>query len=366
MTLLETVASEEKLYEAFVKAKEGCDWKCSVQTYDQNFLTEIYKAHKLLTEKAYKPIPYHEFMINERGKVRHIQACDIRDRVIQKSLCDNVLNPILKKYLIYDNGASLEYKGTDFARRRLEVHLKKYYKEYHTNQGYILQMDFSKFFDSISHDKLIKMVEEKLPDDSVNWLFEVIINSFKGNYGIGIGSQVSQICGLYYPHEIDNYCKIVKGFKYYGRYMDDFYIIHPDKQVLQQLLKDVREICDRLELKLSEKKTHINKLDKIFIFLKVKYNFLEDGTIIKRMHRTNITRERRKLKKYSLSTLPYKDIENNYGSWRGSAKKFDSYRTVANMDNLYNELFIKPFINGSYKEKEKMNKARALQKGVSK
>ena len=77
------------------------------------------------------------------------------------------------------------------------------------------------------------MVEAKLPDDSVNWLFEEFVNSFGGDRGLGIGSQVSQICGLFYPSRIDNYCKIVKSLKYYGRYMDDIYIIHPDKKYLQ-------------------------------------------------------------------------------------------------------------------------------------
>ena len=36
---------------------------------------------------------------------------------------------------------------------------------------------------------------------------------------IGIGSQISQISGLLYPTRIDNYCKIVKGLPYYGRYI---------------------------------------------------------------------------------------------------------------------------------------------------
>lgn len=47
---------------------------------------------------------------------------------------------------------------------------------------------------------------------------------------VGIGSQISQISGVYYPTRIDNYCKIVKGMKYYGRYMDKLFdelFIHP-------------------------------------------------------------------------------------------------------------------------------------------
>lgn len=345
MTLLETVANEENLLNAFQLAKKGCDWKYSVQLYDINSLSETYKLHQQLIHKTYKPKEYYEFILSERGKVRHIKACHIRDRVVQKSLCDNVLNSILKKYLIYDNGASLQRKGISFSRKRLEIHLKRYYQEY-GNQGYILQIDFSKFFDSIPHDKLIAAIEAKLPDDSVNWLIEILINSFGGERGLGIGSQISQICGLYYPAPIDNYCKIVKSLKYYGRYMDDIYIIHYDKKYLLELLNDISDIADKLGLTINLKKTHISKINKTFIYLKIKYCLLEDGTLIRKLHRDSITRERRRLKRYAKSNLPYKTIEQAYFSWRGNAIQYDSKKSVANLDMLYNELFIKPFILG--------------------
>lgn len=348
------VADEENLLNSFQSAKKGCDWKYSVQLYDINSLSETYVIHNELLNRTYKPKGYYEFILSERGKIRHIKACHIRDRVVQKSLCENVLNPILVKYLIYDNGASLQNKGISFSRERLEVHLHKYYREY-GNQGYILQIDFSKFFDSISHNKLIKMIEKRLPDDSVNWLIEVLINSFGGDRGLGIGSQISQICGLYYPTPIDNYCKIVKSLKYYGRYMDDVYIIHHNKKFLQELLKEISKIADELELRINFKKTHISKIDRTFVFLKIKYTLLEDGTLIRRLHRDSITRERRRLKRYAKGDLPYKTIEQAYQSWRGNAIQYDSKRSVYNLDKLYNELFIQPFILGIKDNHQKEN-----------
>jgi RNA-directed DNA polymerase len=345
MTLLEKIAKEKNLLNAFEEAKKGCDWKYSVQRYDINSLYETYKLHNELINKTYTPRKYYEFILSERGKIRHIKACNIRDRVVQKSLCNNILNPILKKYLIYDNGASLENKGVSFSRKRLEVHLSKYYKKY-GNEGYILQIDFSKFFDSIPHDKLIKMIEKKLPDDSINWLIEILINSFGGEKGLGIGSQISQISGLFYPSPIDNYCKIVKSLKFYGRYMDDIYIIHQDKKFLLSLLKEITEIANNLDLVINKKKTKIVKINKTFTYLKIKYCLLEDGTIIKKLHRTSITRERRKIKKYAKSELPYPVIEQAYKSWRGNAINYFSQRSVKNIDFLYNNLFITPFLRG--------------------
>lgn len=85
---------------------------------------------------------------------------------------------------------------------------------------------------------------------------------------IGIGSQLSQIAGLLYPTRIDNYCKIVKGIKYYGRYMDDIYIIHHDKEYLKKLIDEIDNICKEYGIFLNRKKTQIIKLSRPFTFLK--------------------------------------------------------------------------------------------------
>ena len=59
---------------------------------------------------------------------------------------------------------------------------------------------------------------------------------------------------------------------------------------------------------------------------------------------------RRKLKKFRKKLdngeMSYKDIADGYNSWRGNLKYYSSYHTMKNMDELYNELFIKPFIEG--------------------
>lgn len=165
---------------------------------------------------------------------------------------------------------------------------------------------------------------------------------------IGIGSQISQISGLLYPARIDNYCKIVKGLKFYGRYMDDIYIIHEDKNYLKQLLLEIHAICLEYGIFINIKKTQIIKISSTFTFLKTRYSLTESGKVIQRLSRDSITRERRKLKKYKelvdCGKMSYKDVENAYKSWRGNVKKYASYHVLKNMDLLYNDLFITPFI----------------------
>lgn len=59
-------------------------------------------------------------MIFERGKERIITPIQFSDRITQRVICDYSMIPMIRPTLIYDNGASTEGKGTDFARRRAE------------------------------------------------------------------------------------------------------------------------------------------------------------------------------------------------------------------------------------------------------
>ena len=375
------------LYEAFRKCKKGSIWKESVQRYEMNLLKNLNTAQKEIKTDTYKQLPFNEFTLCERGRLREIKAIHINDRVVLRSLCDNILTPYFTKYLIYDNGASLKDKGVEFSRNRLVTHLHKYYRQHGNNEGYILLIDFTKFFDNVHHKKLMEEYSKRMKDDKVLNFMEKIIDTFKIDVSymsdeeykscmdevfnaldyakidkrlltgekfmgksIGIGSQISQVSGLLYPTRIDNYCKIVKGLKYYGRYMDDTYIIHESKEYLQQLLSEIQAICKEYGIFINQKKTQIVKLSKTFTFLKVRYTFTDTGKVIKRMNKKSITRERRKLKKFRKfldeGKMPYKDIENAYNSWRGSLKHYSAHHTLRNMDNLYNKLFIKPFIEG--------------------
>jgi len=51
---------------------------------------------------------------------------------------------------------------------------------------------------------------------------------------LGLGSQTSQLFALLTLNEVDHFIKETLHIKYYGRYMDDLYLMHGDSQYLAQ------------------------------------------------------------------------------------------------------------------------------------
>ena len=371
--MINKISNANVLMNSFYEAKKGCSWKNSVQQYEANFLKNIRHTQLELREKTYRQQDFYCFYLKERGKDRYVRSISFYDRVVQRALCD-LVNPIVEPYLIHDNGASVKKKGIDFARRRIENHLHKYYRKY-GNKGYALVIDFSKFYDNILHKPLMDMYREIIDDKDIVNLINHLVDSFSvdiSNYNItenelfdslayakaetektgekmmhkslGIGSQISQISGIYYPSKMDNYCKIVKGIKFYGRYMDDTYIIGNSKEELKSLLDDIDKICKKQGIFINHKKTQLFRLDKGFTFLKIKYRLTDTGHLVRIPVKKNFIRERRKLKSFkNLSDkglIDFHDIEEQYKSWKGNIQKYDCYKSLKNLDKVFNDLFL--------------------------
>lgn len=364
----------ELLYEAFQKAKIGSDWKPQVQKFEMNLLTELVKLQKELKNRTFKFSPPSEFILNERGKTRVISGDHIRDRVVKRALCDEILIPSIKKYLIHDNGASLKGKGIGFTRDRLETHMRRYYLKNGSNKGYILLGDYTKYFDNIQHELLMNMFKAIIKDDLAIWLLEKVLkqaridvsfmddgefaNSLDAVFNsleydkvdkslltgekylakhMNIGDQVAQVAGIFYPHRLDDYIKIVEGVKYYGRYMDDFYAIHDDKEYLKGLSKRIETEAGKDGIILNQNKTMICKLSEYWRYLQIQYALTDTGRIIKKIRPKRLTAMRRKLKKL-VNKLDEVDFINYYNSWFNNHYKIMSKQQRENMNILFNKL----------------------------
>lgn len=347
MATLEQLVELDMLNECSIECTKQSRWKESTQRYIADMLIRNVQLQDDVQSGQYRVSPTIDFVINERGHIRKIEAPVVRDRNVQKSLMKNVLIPSLRPYIIYDNYASLKQRGTAFARKRFEIMLRRYIAK-HGTDGYILLGDFEKYFESISHYALKSMIAPRLnnePKDVVELIHYMIDTSSHSENGLNLGSEDPQIFAVYYLTPIDVYVKVVRGKKYYGHYMDDFFCIAASKEELNELLSSIEEKAKDIHLRINRKKTHIKRISQGFMFLQVRYTITKTGKILKRPARKKISRERRRLRAfrrmYDRGQMREADIFNCYQSWRGTVVNEHNvcHKIIASMDALYHELF---------------------------
>lgn len=336
----EKVFSFKNLYRAYKKCRRHVSWKSSVQKYIVNAPLHVYLTFKALMAQKFKSSGFYEFWLCERGKLRHILSVVMKERVVQRCLCDNALVPMLQRTFVHDNGACMKDKGYSFTNRRLNRHIQWHIRK-HGNNGYVLIYDFRKFFDRISHVLIKGIVDKTFRDKRIVKLVYHFIDAF-GNIGLGLGSQISQILALASASSLDHIIKEKLRVKCYARYNDDGYLISESKEFLKHCRKVIKETCDSLGITLNEKKTQIVKLSK-FTWLKVRHLITKDNKHVKKICRRSVTKERQNLKKFRKKVdsgeMMMEDVKTSYTSWTGYAKNFNSWNTRNNMNTLFENLF---------------------------
>ena len=314
--IISTVFSYKNLYKAYEKCINGVKWKWSTQNYMVNACCRVARLYKRIQNGTYKSPKPRKFTINERGKSREITALGFEDRIVNKCLCDNYLNPILQKSLIYDNGATLKGKGLSFTRKRIICHLQKFYRKY-GNKGYVLKIDIHHYFESIEHNILIEQMAKNIKDKQVLAFIKQLIDTC--DKGLGLGSQVSQIGAIYYLNEVDHYIKEVLHCKFYGRYMDDMYILSNDLSFLKNIKNTIGNMLTRYKLELNLSKSKIYEISKGFVFCKTRYVLKDNGKVIKLLTSTSICSMKRKIKKGV-------NLSNIYPSFFSYLTNFNAYK----------------------------------------
>ena len=231
--------------------------------------------------------------------VREVFAADFRDRVVHH-LIIRKLNPLFEKQFIYDSYACREGKGTHFGIRRLSGFIRACSDNYNRD-CYVLKLDIEGFFMHINRktlfERLRKFIEEKYREQDKGLIIElcekVIFNDCTANCiikgrrndwvdlppskslfhsppgcGLPIGNLTSQIFANFYLDAFDHFVKHDLGIRYYGRYVDDWVIVHPDKAYLQALIPRLdRFLREQLGLNVHPRKIYLQHYSKGVAFL---------------------------------------------------------------------------------------------------
>lgn len=337
MTDFEKVTDFNNLYIAYRKSKSGKGYKNSSAKFEIQALDGVHRLKQQLETKQYSVSRYNQFYVYE-PKQRLVEAAAFKDKVVQHSLCDNVLLPKLSSIFIRNNFAGQKGKGTLFGLNSLKDDMIHFYND-HSYDGYILKADITKFFYTIDHDTIKRILRKHFADEDLLWLCDLIIDSTHG-LGLPLGNQTSQVFALLYLNDLDHYIKDVLQIKYYGRYMDDLYLIHQDKQYLKHCLDEINKIVKDLKLSLNGK-TQIMPFKQGIKFLGF-HTYIVDGKVMCTIRNENKRNAYRKYKKMARlvvgGKLDRKKFDECYQSWKAHATFGDCQGIIENLDRQIYEI----------------------------
>ena len=250
--LFPTFCSFQNLLIAWRKTRNGSGRTYDAALFFQNLEKELLALHHELNEESWQPRPFRFFEVHD-PKSRTIAVSHFRDRVVHHALV-NVLEPVFEKTFIADSFATRKGKGVHAAVFRAQHFLR--------SNAFYYKTDIEKFFDSVSHDILLKIVSRKIKDQRLLQVCEKIISY--GNeiqpYGLPIGNRTSQFFANVYLDPLDHFLKERCGLNGYVRYMDDFVLFENDKTRLKTLIGLTEDfLWTKLQLQLKPTATFLNR-----------------------------------------------------------------------------------------------------------
>ena len=332
------ICNFENLYKAYRKAKAGKGFNGSCAKFQSMSLEGLHLLKEQLENQTYRMNPYNEFKVYE-PKERVIKSCSFKDKVVQHCLCDEILHPTLKSEFIRTNYAGQVGKGTHFGMDCLKEHMLKFY-EMHGLDGWILKCDITKFFYQIDHDTLKDIVDYHFNDEYTTWLNHLFIDSTDG-LGLPLGNQVAQVYALLMLNGLDHFITSELGIRLYGRYMDDFYLIHHDKQYLKWCLECINEMVASLGLSLNGK-TQIVPFKCGIGFTGFHHYVTKDGKYIRKLKGENKRRIRKKIRTWAKlvksGRMTEKKFYEKYNAWKNHALHGNCIKLCHSMDLFVKEL----------------------------
>lgn len=243
--LYEKIISLENLRLADEKARRGKTNSYGVRMHDKQRDANIMRLHEALLTKTFHTSSYDVFTIHEPKERIIYRLPYYPDRIVHHAIM-NVLEPIWVSVFTYNTYSCVKGRGIEGCARRVE----KLIKSFDGKPLYCLKIDIKKFYPSIKHHVLKRIVRRKLKDKDLLWLLDEIIDSTDG---LPIGNYLSQFFAnlmlCYFMHTVNERLRLPST-----EYADDIIFLADGKKTLRQAFSQViRPIIEQeLELKIKD------------------------------------------------------------------------------------------------------------------
>lgn len=306
------IVSEENISLADDKARKAKHNRYGVRKHDENRELENTLLSGWLERHEYRTSDYTTFKIYEPKERVIFRLPYFPDRIVHHAIM-NILEPIWKSVFTRDTYSSISGRGIHALLKKLTSDLAK------DPNGtiYCLKLDIHKFYPSIDHEILKRIIRKKLKDKDLLQTLDEIIDSADG---VPIGNYLSQYFANIYLAYFDHWVKEVLRVKYYYRYADDIVLLSSSKEQLHNWFKQIREYLDsqlNLQLKPNWQIFSVEErgIDYVGYVIRHKYVLLRKSTKI-RMWKT--------IRRYKAGKISYTKFRSSMASYIGWLKYCNS------------------------------------------
>lgn len=263
----------------------------SAAVYEMDYESRLIALRDRINARQYTPGKSICFVVT-RPRYREVFAASFEDRIVHHYMAIR-LEPLFEKFFNPRTYNCRKGKGQLLGVETLKEDIRRCSNNY-TKDCHILKLDLKGFFMSIRRTMLADMVDKFIVDhydgydkEDLRYVCRVVIlhepehncerhspsaywgqlpankSLFTNGRGLGvaIGNLFSQLFANFLLNDLDWFIEEL-GFKYHGRYVDDFYCIHADRKKLLAAIPRIRAKLAEYHLHLNEKKFYLQHFRK--------------------------------------------------------------------------------------------------------
>ena len=285
------MVTTEGMLEAYYDCRRSKRRTASAIVYEMNYESNLIALRDRINTRTYQPGKSICFVVT-RPRYREVFAASFEDRIVHHYIALR-LEPLFELVFSPRTFNCRKGKGQLYGVKMLEADIKEASNNY-TTDCYIMKLDLQGFFMSIDKSMLARMIDKFIVKyyqgsdiDDLRYLCQVVVlhcpekncerhspremwghlpankslfTNGEGK-GVAIGNLFAQLFANFLLNELDWYIEEL-GIKHHGRYVDDFYCIHKDKQVLLSAVPKIRAKLAELGLSLNPKKFYFQHYTK--------------------------------------------------------------------------------------------------------